>query len=80
MTLDDAIQRFRTLQFSANEGWPMGVPTNLRAQTSEALETIANHVERQPEDRRAVEDRRIRARLEAREHVATVAPRKRQRS
>lgn len=75
MTLDQAIQLARALEWAAAEGWPMGVPEDLAEQCEEALATIDAYVAGQPADRRQEIARRIRQRIEAREYTATVAPR-----
>ena len=76
MTLDAAIQRFRSLSWSASEGWPMGEPPDLRDQCREALEAIDAHLHGLPATEQRAAGATIRRRIEAREHVATVAPRR----
>ena len=77
MTVDEAIQTFRRLQWTAAEGWPLGEPEDLAGQSADALAVIDAAVGSRPAGEQRAYARQLLGRIEAKEHTATVAPRKR---
>lgn len=75
MTPDEAIQRLRTLNAQARQGWPQGYhPGAVLTQAYEAIDVLAGAVAQAPEAGQQALARTFVKRLGA--HEATVPPRK----
>ena len=78
MTLDEAVERARALDWAAGEGWPMGYDAaRIRRETAEILEVIAGAERGMAERARPGWVRALVARLQAPTFRATVKPRRR---
>ena len=78
MTLDEAVERARALDWAAGEGWPMGYDAaRIRRETAEVLAVIAAAEDVMPERARSAWARALVERLQAPTFRATVKPRRR---
>lgn len=78
MTLDQAIERMRSLEWRASEDWPMGYdPAKVRAEVAEIMAVFGREEQRVPERARPAWARNLRERIERKHFVATVQPKRR---
>ena len=78
MTLDEAVERARALDWAAGEGWPMGYDAaRIRRETAEVLAAIVTAEDVVPERSRSAWARALIERLHAPTFRATVKPRRR---